>query len=117
MLGPLNSEDICSIGFEKNLDQVLGELNEVEIVQEEQQVLRIIIDKSHAILGNIWTITEHGIEQELHRIKNSEQRFDVDMISSCLAVTSMALHMSKKFWPSNPQLVSYCLLLASENGK
>ena len=33
------------------------------------------------------------------------------MLSSCLAVTSMALYTCKKYWPLNTQLVSYCLLV------
>ena len=109
MFKPLNSETY-DVEAEKSLDQVLSELNEGEIVPEEQQMLRKIIEKSRAILENMEK-SEHGIELELHRIQNSEQMFDVDMLSSCIAVTSMALYLSKDFRPSNPQLVSYCLLL------
>ena len=57
------------------------------------------------------------IERELDRIRKSEQKYDVDVLSSCLAVTSMALHICKKFWPSNTQLVSYCLLIDRRTNK
>ena len=109
-LGPLNRETY-DVGIEKSLDQVLSELNEEEIGPEEQKLLKIIFEKSRAILRNIET-HEHGIDQELQRIQSSVKRFDVDILSSCLAVTSMALYDSKQFWPSIPQLVSYCLLFA-----
>ena len=110
MFKPLNSETY-NVGIEKSLDQVLSELKKDEIVQEEQKMLRKIIKKSRAILENMEEY-EQGIEQELHRIQNSEKRSDVGVLSSCLAVTSMAVYTTTEFWPSNPQLVSYCLLLA-----
>ena len=33
------------------------------------------------------------LERELDRIRKSDQKYGVDVLSSCLAVTSMALHI------------------------
>ena len=57
-------------------------------------------------------ITEGGIERELERIHHSEQKDGIEVLSSCLAVTSIALYICKGFWASNTQLVSYSLLIA-----
>ena len=57
------------------------------------------------------------IGRELDRIHKSKQKYGVDVLSSCLAVTSMALYTCKGFWPLNTQLVSYCLLVIQKTNK
>ena len=57
------------------------------------------------------------IERELDQIRKSEDKYGVDVLSSCLAVTSMALHIHKKNWPLIPQLVSFCLLVGQRTNK
>ena len=46
---------------------------------------------------------------EIKHIKNSAHDED-EVLSSCLAVTSMTVYICKGFWPWNTQLVSYCLV-------
>ena len=40
-----------------------------------------------------------------------EEKDDLDLLPTCIALTSMALKTCKKFKPLNTQLVSYCLLI------
>ena len=89
---------------EKSLEQVLMELKDEEVGQEEKHSVKQIIERSKIIQDHF---TEPNIARELDRIKNG-----VDVLSSCLAATSMSLFTCKQFWPSNTQLVSYCLLVA-----
>ena len=96
---------------EKSLDQVLMELNGEEVKQEEENSIRNIIKNSKTKLEKYKEDFEGGIEQELERILNSEQKDGIDVLSSCLSVVSMALYTCKGYWPLNTQLVSYCLLL------
>ena len=97
---------------EKSVDQVLGELKEDEIGQGKDNIQHII-GNSQTMLNKHNDVREYPdiIERELDRIRKAEQKYDVDVLSSCLAVTSMALYLSKKYWPLNTQLVSYCLLV------
>ena len=97
---------------DKSLDQVLMELKHGEVSKEEKDSMRRIIDGSKKILGKYED--EYNPELELDRIRKSEQKDSVDVLSSCLAVTSMTLYACKKFWPLNTQLVSFCLLVARE---
>ena len=98
---------------EKSVDQVLKKLKEDEIGQAEKDTIQQIIAKLHTMLNNYSDVREYPniIERELDRIRKSEQKYGVDVLSSCLAVTSMALHICKGYWPLNTQLVSYCLLV------
>ena len=57
------------------------------------------------------------IGRELARIRKLEQKYGVDVLSSCLSVISMALYKCKGFWPLNTQLVSYCLLVTQRTNK
>ena len=102
----------CEEESEKSLDQILLELNKAEIGQTEKDTILQIIRKSQAMLNKDNDADEYPIliERELDRIRKSEQKYGVDVLSSCLAVASMALYMNKKYWPLNTQLVSYCLL-------
>ena len=108
---------------EKSVDQVLHELKELEIAQTEKDTIQQIISNSQAMLKKnkcIRTFRRYLLRRELDRIRKSEQKYDVDVLSSCLAVTSMALHICKKYWPLNTQLVSYCLLVTqrkNDNGR
>ena len=97
---------------EKSVDQVLGELKEDEIGHEKDTIQQIIAI-SQTMLNKNNAVREYPaiIERELDRIRKAEQKNGVDLLSSCLAVTSMALYISKKYWPLNTQLVSYCLLV------
>ena len=97
---------------EKSVDQVLGELKEDEIGQEKDTIQQILAI-SETMLNKNNDAREYPaiIERELDRIRKAEQKYGVDVLSSCLAVTSMALYISKKYWPLNTQLVSYCLLV------
>ena len=97
---------------DKSLDQVLMELKHGELGKEEKDSMRRIIDGSKIILGKYEN--EYNPELELDRIRKSDQKDSVDVLSSCLAVTSMALYACKEFWPLNTQIVSYCLLVARE---
>ena len=97
---------------EKSVDHVLNELKEDEIGQAEKDTIQQIIAKSQTMLNKYKDVREYPdiIERELDRIRKSEQKYGVDVLSSCLAVTSMALYLCKGFRPLNTQLVSYCLL-------
>ena len=103
----------------KSVDQVLGELKEDEIGQTDKHTIQIIITNSQTILKKYKDVREYPdiFERELDRIRKSEQKYGVDAVSSCLAVTSMALQICKKFRPSNTQLVSYCLLVVQRRNK
>ena len=94
---------------DKSFDQVLRDLKQDELGQVERDSMKQIIDKSKLILRKYKDRYDPGIE--LDRIHKSEQKGSVDVLSSCLAVTSMALYTCKAFWPLNTQLVSYCLLI------
>ena len=98
---------------EKSLDQVLTELKEDEIGQAEKDTIQQIITKSHTMLNKYNDVREYPyiVERELDRIRKSEKN-GIDVLSSCLAVTLMALQICKEFRPLNTQLVSYCLLVA-----
>ena len=104
---------------EKSVDQVLKELKEDEIGQAEKDTIQQIIAKSHAMLNKYSDVREYPaiIERELDRIRNSEPKYGVDVLSSCLAITSMALYTWKGFCPLNTQLVSYCLLVIQRTNK
>ena len=95
---------------DKSLDQVLMELKFDEVSNEEKDLMGRIIAGSKTILGKYEN--EYNPELELDRICKSEQKDSVNVLSTCLAVTSMALYACKEFWPLNTQLVSYCLLVA-----
>ena len=99
--------------IEKSVDQVLIELKEDEIGQAEKDIIQQIIANSRTMLNKYNDVREYPdiIESKLDWIRKSEQKYDVGVLSSCLAVTSMALQICKGFWPSNTQLVSYCLLI------
>ena len=109
-------EVVCGKETEKSVDQVLYELKEDEIGQAEKDTILRIIAQSQKILNTYKVVREYPdiIKRELDRIFESEQKYSVDVLSSCLAVTSMALQICKKFRPLNTQLVSYCLLGYSE---
>ena len=95
---------------EKSLNQVLREIKDTDVEQGEKDSIEKIVHRSNMKLEQL---KELGIEHELNRIEYSKQTYyGVDMLSSCLAVTSMALYICKKYWPSNSQIVSYCLLIA-----
>ena len=105
---------------EKSVDQVLHELEEWEIGQTEKYAIQQIISNSQAMLKKykyFCTFRGYLLKRELDRIRKSEQKYDVDVLSSCLAVTSMALYKCKGFWPLNTQLVSYCLLVAQRTNE
>ena len=64
-----------------------------------------------------------GIEKELVRIRNSNQKDGIDVLTSCLSVVSMALIACSEELPltarwgylfANKQVVNYCLLVSSE---
>ena len=97
---------------DKSFVQVLMDLKHDELGQGEKVSITQIIDRSKLILRKYKDRYCPGIE--LDRIRNSEQKDSLDVLSSCLAVTSMALYTCKAFWPLNTQLVSYCLLIARE---
>ena len=105
---------VCEKEAEKSVDQVLLELKETEIGEAEKSTIREIVTNSQTILNKCNDVREYPIiiKRELDRIHKSDQKYNVDVLSSCLAVTSMALYICKKFWPLNTQLVSYCLLVA-----
>ena len=113
-------EENSLIGFEndlsddqdKSFDQVLMDLKQDELGQREKVSIKQIIDRSKLLLRKYVDKYDPGIE--LDRIRKSEQKDSVDGLSSCLAVTWMALYTCKAFWPLNTQLVSYCLLVARE---
>ena len=107
---------------EKSVDKVFDELKEDEIGKTERETIQQIIAIWHTKLNSYKDARDYQdiIKRELDRIQKSEQKTGVDVLSSCLAVTSMALHIHKKYWPLNTQLVSYCLLViqrTSENGR
>ena len=100
---------LCFEEKEKSLDQVLRELKQDEVGQEEKDSMKQIIDRSKQILEKYKDKYDLGIE--IDWIRKSEQKDSVDVLSSCLAVTSMALYTCKAFWPLNTQHVSYCLMV------
>ena len=117
------NEVVCGEETEKSVDQILHELKEWEIGQTEKYTIQQIISNSQAMLKKYKfcrIFRRYLLRSELDRIRKSKQKYDVDVVSSCLAVTSMALHICKKYWPLNTQLVSYCLLVIqrkNDNGR
>ena len=107
----LNSE-VNEEEKEKSLDQVLKELMKDEVGHNEQHSARLIIENSQTKLINYKDDYAGGIERELERIHNSEQKDGIEVLSSCLAATSMALYICNDIWALNTQRVSYCLLVA-----
>ena len=108
------NEEVCGEETEKSVDQVLHELKEWEIAQTKKDTIQQLISNSQAMLRKYKYFRRfrgYLLRRELDRIRKSKQKYDVDVLSSCLAVTSMALHICKRFWPLNTQLVSYCLLI------
>ena len=110
------NERVCGEETQKSIDQIIHELKEWEIAQAEKYTIQQIISHSQAMLKKYkffrtFRRDRDQLRRELDRIRKSKQKYDVDVLSSCLAVTSMALHLSKKYWPLNTQLVSYCLLV------
>ena len=105
-------EKACKEEKDKSLDQIFKELDKDEVGQDEQDSIKQIVDESKIILEEYKDTLSRGIERESNWIRNSTAKNGFDVLSSCLAVTSMALFTCKKFWPSNTQLVSYCLLVA-----
>ena len=101
------------------MDRVLKELKEDEIGQAEKDTIKHIIAKSQTILNKYNDVCDSSdiLECELDRIRKSEQKYGVDVLSSCLAVTSMALKICQGFWPVNTQPVSYCLLVIQRMNK
>ena len=82
---------------DKTLEQVLIELELYEVGQEEKNTIKKIIDISNLILRNYDGKFEPG--KELDKIRKPKQADSVDVLSSCLAVTSVALYKCKDFWP------------------
>ena len=105
---------------EKSVDQILHELKEWEIGQTEKDIIQQIISNSQAMLKKYKYFSlfhRYLLRRALDGIRKSEQKYDVDVLSSCLAVTSMALYKCKGFWPLNTQIVSYCLLVAQRTNE
>ena len=104
---------------EKSVDQVLSKL------KKEKDTIQQIITNSQTIFKNYNVCKYPGIiKRELDRIhrpevseKESDQKYDEKMLSSCLAITSMALYLCKGFRPLSTQLVSYCLLVTQRTNK
>ena len=88
---------VCEQEPEKSVDQVLGELIEAEVRQTEKETIQQLITNLQTILSKYDDVHEYPIiiEHELDRIRKSEQKYCVDVLSSCLAVTSMAVHICK----------------------
>ena len=105
--------DVNTSEAEKTLDRVLEELNIKEVGSSEQDCIRDMIKNSIEIRDKYKMNFREGISQELERFHSTESEacFDESILTSCLAVTSMALYTNKTFWPSNTQLVSCCLLI------
>ena len=95
---------------EKSLDQVLEEMKEEG--RKEELSIKTIIKNSLKQIDKYRDAFKSGIEHELERIRNSEQKDDIYVLTSCLSVVSMALYMCKGYLPLNTQRVSYCLLVA-----
>ena len=122
---------------ELKVEQVLSELKEGDLRKEEQEsIIQIIgrykqklreykyeceisVNSSEIQSKKQKDMYKQGIDRELNQIKNSENidRPSVDVLSSCLAVTSMAVYICKGSWPYNTQLMSYCLLLPQRTNK
>ena len=109
---------------DKSLDQILKEMKEEEVGHVGEIWIKTIINNSirqrdkykHKYKYRYIYDFESGIDQELERIQNPDQKDGVDVLSSCLSVVSMALYICKGYWPLNTQLVSYCLLVAGKEG-
>ena len=95
----------------KSLEQVLMELRDDEVEQEEKVSIKRIIDIAK-IITEKYKGTKYDPGIEVDRIRKSDQKDSIDVLSSCLAVTSMALYTCREFWPLNTQIVSYCLLVS-----
>ena len=102
---------------EKSIDQVLKEIKENEVGLEEALTMKTIINNSLTQRDKYKNNFKSGIEQELERIQKSQPKYCIDELSSCLSVVSMALYICKGCWPSNTQLVSYCLLVVQQKQK
>ena len=106
-------EVVCGKETEKSVDQVLEELKEDEVGQVEKDNIQLIITNSQMMLNKYKYVPGYlvVIERELDRIRKSKPKYEVDVLSSCLIVTSLALFLCRGYWPLNTQLVSYCLLV------
>ena len=103
--------------MEKSLDQVLRELKEGDVQQREKEVVTKIVNSSRTILKKYDGEFTSRLSQQLELIKNLklEREDQVQLLSSCLTAITMSLYMCKRFRPSNPQIVSYGLLIARES--
>ena len=69
---------------QESIDQVFNELNVDRVGQGRKDFIRIIIENSQKKLEKYKDNFKGGIEQELERIRNSEQKDGIDVLSSCL---------------------------------
>ena len=105
-------EFVCEKESDLSVDQVLIEMGE-RLEQSDKDAITNIIFMSQTVLNEGNDVREYPniIRRELERIHKSEQNHDLAVLSSCLAVTSMALNLRRNYWSLNTQLVSYCLLV------
>ena len=110
---------VCEKETEKSVDQVLGELKWDELGQTEKDIIKQIITKSRKMLNKYSDVCKYPIviERVLEWIRKSKRKYGVDVLSTCLAVTLMALYLRKQVWPLNTQLVSYCLLVTKSTNE
>ena len=101
---------------DKSLEQVLSEMKDGEIGEAEKDSIRNIVRMSRSKLSKYTNDYGQGILLEIKHIRNSEHD-EEEVLSSCLAVTSIAFNICKGVWPWNTQLVSYGLVVARRTKK
>ena len=129
----LRKDEVKSLELDKkkSLKLILSELSVDGVGPEEHKSIEQIIERLKKTLEEYKQLNEKErhlmIEKLTGEIRGKcsdeyKQRAECELknseISSCLAVTSMALHSTcEGIFPYTTQLVSYCLLVARKNEK
>ena len=77
---------------EKSIDQNLSELKDDTVGQERKNSIKTMIENSRTTLERYKNNFKNGIAHVLERIRKSERKNGIDVLSSCLSVVSMAMH-------------------------
>ncbi len=99
---------------EKSLKEVLTELTSNKIPQSELVFIETIIEKHFEIINQLNGKYEEGMRKLIDVVKSKQWDDEIAKYSNMLALTAMTAYTCKTYWPSNTQLVSYCLLVARE---
>ena len=111
----LIDDEVATDEEPKTVDQIFEEMNEDQVDKQEQDSIKSIIESSRYITNFDGNSIEKKIEQLVKQISSTKLKdFGHQTTVACLSITSMALYSCKHYWPTNAQLVSYCLLVHRE---